>query len=456
MRFLALALAALSGMAAAQPVDEDALFSDAPTVDTTLVNKAGSVASFAGSADTSKLQVRFSGDVTALGQVNARRGSFPAFPPSDGSARMVATSSLDVSLPTRERALLTAEVAHEANVDTTSWSLREAFVDFDAGGLVWVRAGKQVLQWGRGMLWTPTDLVNVEGKTLVPRAGALEGVTGLRLLVPMGSSANLTGFVNLEKVDAADSLSGALRLEGLLGPVELAASGWAKPNRPHAAGLDASTGIRGVDLQAGMLWISGDLVPHATLVDGKWTLVQEDDHPQVRASAGIGKGFRIGGVPDRLRIDLEGFWNSRGYAADFLTDEAVHPYAAPMQVRLPASLAPLSSNPFLASFLKGDTAGDAATFALKSGLYRANQFGRAYLAGMTSLQQFVTEATTLTIQGLGNVQDGSGMVIAGLSWSGLHGFFWGVNGYWFWGDPRTEFALSGTGPAVDLRAGLRF
>lgn len=447
---------ALSGFAVAQPVDEEALFTDAPTVDSGLVNRTVPVSSSVPAQDTAKLQVRFSGDVTALGQVNARRGSLPAFPPSEGSARVVATTSLDVSLPSRQRALLTGEIAHEANVDTVAWSLREAFVDFDAGGLVWVRAGKQVLQWGRGLLWTPTDLVNVEGKSLVPRAGATEGVTGLRLLVPVGTSANLTGFVNLEKVDAADSLSGALRLEGLLGPVEVAASGWAKPDRPHALGLDASTGIRGTDLQAGMLWISGDLVPHAQLVDGKWTLVRKDDHPQVRASAGIGRGFRVGGVPDRLRLDMEGFWNSRGYAGDFLTDLSVHPYAEPMQTPLPASLRSLGSNPLLAAFLKGDTAGDAATFALKNGLYRANQFGRAYLAGMASLSQFGTEATTLTLQGVGNVQDGSGMGIVGLTWVGLHGFFWGVNGYWFWGDPQTEFALSGTGSAVDLRAGLRF
>jgi len=454
VRSLALPLL-LVGVAVAQPVDENALFSDTVMVDTTLVNKTGSVKSFAPSQDTSKFQVRFSGDVTAQGQWNHRTGALPFMAATDGSSRLVADLNLDVALASGQRALLTGEIDHEGSADTASFHLREAFVDFDMGKIVYVRAGKQVLQWGRGLLWTPTDLVNVEGKSLVPRAGSLEGSTGLRLLVPLGQRSNLTGFVNLAKVTDADSLSGAARLEGVLGPVEVAASGWVKPNRPHALGLDASTGFQGIDLQAGALWISGDLLPHAELVDGKWTLVQEDDHPQVRASTGIGTGFKVNGVPDRLRIDLEGYWNSRGYAADFLTDESVHPYAVPQQISLPASLLPLAKQ-LPASLLQGSTSGDAATFALSSGLYRANQFGRAYLAAMASFQRFVLDDMALSVQGLGNVQDRSGLATVGVSWSGMHGFFWSATGYWFWGDPLTEFALSGTGPAMDLRAGVRF
>ncbi|MEN9354756.1 MAG: hypothetical protein RL318_2081 [Fibrobacterota bacterium] len=450
---LGAALLALPSMGAAQPVDEDALFADTTILDTSLLNKTQA---FKAGEDPSKVQTRFGGSVTALGQANRRQGALPWMPSTDGSARLVGTMTLDVSLPSHERALLVGEVAHEGASDTTSFALREGFVDFEVGKVVWVRAGKQVIQWGRGLLWTPTDLVNVEGKSLVPRAGALEGTTGLRLLVPLGAQANMTGFVNLTRVTDADSLSGALRLESVVGPVEVAASGWAKPDRPHALGLDASTGVQGIDLQGGVLWISGDLLPHAQLREGKWALVTERDHPQVRASLGLGKGFAIAGVPDRLRIDFEGYWNSRGYAADFLTDQTVYNYEDPMALPLPSSLAPLAQNPLLANFLVGDTAGDASKFALKNGLYRANQFGRAYLASMVVLSQFLRQDMTLSVQGLGNVQDKSGLATVGLAWSGLHGFFAQGNGYWFWGDPRTEFALSGTGPALDLRAGVRF
>jgi hypothetical protein len=106
--------------------------------------------------------------------------------------------------------------------------------------------------------------------------------------------------------------------------------------------------------------------------------------------------------------------------------------------------------------LKGDTAGDAATFALQNGLYRTNQWGRAYVAGMASLTQFILDDMTLSAEGLGNLQDGSGTAILGLAWSGLQGFFWQTDFYWFWGDPRTEFALDGTGPAADVRVGIKF
>jgi len=453
LRSLALAAALLAGTVAAQPVDEDALFADTTVLEAAPVVKTESVKSSA--RDSARLQVRFGGDVTAQGQVSRRQGAIPLMSSSDGSARMVADLSLDVLLASGERALLTGEIDHEGSADTAAFHLREAFVDFDVGKVVWVRAGKQVLQWGRGVLWTPTDLVNVEGRSLVPRAGSLEGSTGLRLQAPLGPRSNLTGFVNLARVTDADSLSAALRLEGVLGPVEVAASGWAKPDRPLAAGLDASTGVSGFDFQGGALFLQGDLVPHAELVGGRWTLMQENEHPQVRASLGVGKGVAVGGLPDRFRLDLEGYWNSRGYASNFLTDETVRGYAKPMAIPVPASLQPLTRL-LPAALLQGDTAGDAATFALKNGLYRANQWGRAYLAAMASLQQFPVPDMTVSVQALGNVQDGSGLATLGLSWSGMHGFFWSGTGYWFWGDPRTEFALSGTGPALDLRAGLRF
>lgn len=449
--------AALGASVWAEPVDEAALFADTTMLDTTILNRTQRPLARSASDDSSRLQVRFGGSVTAQGQGNHRTGALPLMSGTDGSARVVGTTELDVSLASHQRALLVGEIDHEGSADTTSFHLREGFVDFELGKVVWLRAGKQVLQWGRGLLWTPTDLVNVEGKSLVARTGSQEGATGLRVLVPVGQNSNLTGFLNLTKVTASDSLSYALRMEGLLGPVEVAASGWSKPSHHvGAAGLDASTGFQGIDIQGGALWISGDLQPHAVLRDGKWALEEDHSQQQVRASFGVGKGFRVSGVPDRLRIDVEAYWNSRGYGAHFLQGDSLA-YADTVPVNLPSNLSKLiASNPLLASQLHGSTSGYAADFAIENGLYQTNQWGRAYVASMASFKQFILDDLTLSLEGLVNVQDKSGLGVLGLAWSGLHGFFWQSDLYWFWGDSRTEFALSGTGPAVDLRVGIQF
>ncbi|HVO38216.1 MAG TPA: hypothetical protein VMV03_04225, partial [Spirochaetia bacterium] len=48
---------------------------------------------------------------------------------------------------------------------TTILNIKEVFVDFNFANTVYFRAGKQVLQWGVGYFWNPTDLINVEHKS---------------------------------------------------------------------------------------------------------------------------------------------------------------------------------------------------------------------------------------------------------------------------------------------------
>jgi len=448
VKALAVAASLLCGAAAAQEVDESALFSD-----TAMVKPEPSTS--AKTDSVTKTQVRFGGSLEAVGQGSWKTGSVS--PSSDGAARMVGTANLDVKLPSGQRALGVFEVAHEGASDTTSWALRELFLDADIGGVVWFRAGKQVIQWGRGILWTPTDLVNVEGRTLVERPGAREGATGLKVQVPFGTGGSITAFAPLRHVDNSDSLALSLRGEMLVGPAEVALSTRFKQDAPQVVGLDFSTGLLGLDAEGGVLWLSGDPDPRAVLRDGAWHLEKDDTRRQVRASAGLGRAFTQGGVPDRLRIDVEGYWQSEGYSSDVLTDATVRPFAdtlwRPLDPRLVdggrALGIPLPKG--LAT-----TRGDGLTFLGGNGLFHPNQFGPLYLGTMVSYAKFLIPDLTLTLQALGNVDDRSGVGTLGVTWESLYGFHVQPLVYAFWGDPRTEFVLDGRGFALELRTGLRF
>jgi len=221
-------------------------------------------------ATDSGIQVSFSGDASAVGQVSWRRRGLDSSA-GDAGFSVVTDGTIQARLSTGSRVLVALEADHNATQDTTTFHLREAFVDGNILGYAWIRAGKQVLQWGRGILWTPTDLVNVEGKSLVPRAGSREGATGVRLQVPIGNRANAYLFSDLSGVRTADSLSVAWRLETTAGPSELAVSGWHQPESPTALGVDGSVGVRGWDLQAGAVWLSGDLVSRPKLENGRWS-----------------------------------------------------------------------------------------------------------------------------------------------------------------------------------------
>lgn len=435
---------------ASQEIDEASLFSD-----TTVVSAAVPAASVA-TDSVAKTRVLLGGDLEAVGQGSWKRSStIPGG--GDGAARMVGTAALDVRLPSGQRALAVFEVSQEASVDTTAYALRELFLDADIAGRVWFRAGKQVLQWGRGILWTPTDLVNVEGKTLVERPGAREGATGLRVAVPVGRG-SFSAFAPLSRVDAVDSLSAAVRAEAVLGKVEFALSSWFKKDAPHVVGADASTGLFGFDLQGGVLWLSGDLEPRAELQHGAWHLVKDDERGQVRASAGIGRGFKVNGVPNRLRIDFEGFWQSEGYGSDVLADGKARPYADTVWKPLDPKLEEAAqSMGFPVGRGIAIARGDGLGFLGGNGLYRPMNHAPLYLGGMVSFSKFLSLSdVTATVQTVVNMEDHSGLSTFAVGWQSLHGFQVQPIAYLFWGDKRTEFTLDGRGLALELRAGLRF
>lgn len=440
----------LSAALAEEGFDESSFFQDtAKSASSSTIVKTDSVVPLATAAGA---RVSFSGDLFAVGQASWRRGGLDTS--SSAGSMLVGDATIEARLSTGSKALAIFEVDQDVTHDSTSMHVREIFVDGNMGGVVWMRAGKQVLQWGRGVLWTPTDLVNVEGKTLVPRAGSREGASGVRLQVPVGKSANLYGFVSLAHVDAFDSLSAAWRAEAAVGPAEIAVSGWHKQNAPTALGLDGSTGVLGWDVQAGAVWLSGDMSPRPVVdANNQWNLVRDDSRQQVRAGGGVGRAFTVLGVPDRLRLDVEGFWQSDAIGADVLKDRASRAWApayqsTPTIVQIAGTTLPVSS-PTRSS--------NEAGFMLAHGLYVPNQLSWGYIAGMASLQKFVIQDLTLTVQALGNLEDGSGLGTAALSWQSFRGFSLALTGYWFWGGKTDEETfLSGSGPAIEARAGIRF
>jgi len=444
MNLLRVAILAGASLACAADIDEAAFFQDTAAAPADSVPresgkiKTDSVARSGPAADAGP-RVTFSGNLFAVGQASWRRGAIDSSTAS--GSQLVGDANVEARLSTGSRAMAIFEVDQDAIGDSSEFHVREMFVDGNVGnGHLWIRAGKQVLQWGRGILWTPTDLVNVEGKTLVPRAGAREGATGVRLQVPVGEASNLYAFVNLADASAFDSISAAWRAETVLGPAEIALSGWNRMDAPTALGADGSTGVWGWDVQAGVLWESGDIAPRPALDDSAhWILARDENRQQVRAGGGIGRDITVLGVPQRLRVDLEGFWQSDPIGSGILKQTAVHPWAGEsVEQRF---LAP-SLNEF--------------SFLALSGAYAPNQLSSAYIAGMATLQQFIQQDLALSVQALENLQDKSGLSTVGLSWTTFHSFTAQLTGYWFWGAPRTEEVVAGRGPALEARMGVSF
>ena len=92
------------------------------------------------------------------------------------------------------------------------------FVDFNfANNAIHFRAGKQVLQWGTGYFWNPTDLINVAHKSFTNLNALLDGVFGLRTDVTFSPSFHLYTFINLNGVKDLTNVAYAARTEFLAG-----------------------------------------------------------------------------------------------------------------------------------------------------------------------------------------------------------------------------------------------
>ncbi len=220
------------------PVDEAALFGDTNQV-------ADSASRAASPSDTAERKtVGFSGSVLAFGAETVPRAWFDDFDAARArqTAGAVGDLYLDARLLRGFRAFANAEVDLNADRgDSAALRVPEIFLDANIGRKAWFRAGKQVLQWGPGYFFNPTDLINVERKTLVRRLGAREGVFGAKAHVPFGTRSNLYGFLDADGVTRPDSASGAVKAEFLAGRSEMALMAWDGGGRDPVYGADLST-----------------------------------------------------------------------------------------------------------------------------------------------------------------------------------------------------------------------
>ncbi len=120
--------------------------------------------------------------------------------------------------------------------------IKEVFVDFNLANTAYFRVGKQVLKWGTGYFWNPTDLINIEHKSFTNTTALLQGVFGLRSDVVFSPKWHLYTFLNLNGVQAdASDVAFAARSEFLVGSTEFGVSSWLKWGKLPVFGADLST-----------------------------------------------------------------------------------------------------------------------------------------------------------------------------------------------------------------------
>jgi hypothetical protein len=380
--------------------------------------------------------VGFSGEITSAG-VETRGNSLAAL-----YAYTVADLYLDARLPQGAKVFANLEATLYGQTSSTDVALREMFLDFNVEHAVYLRAGKQVLQWGRCYLWNPTDLINIERRSFVTKIGNREGAYGVKAHVPFGTWLNLYSFLDTGMASDPDNTSAAFKMEWLIKNFEMAVSGWVKKNNHPVWGYDFSTRVLTVDIVGEASISKGQNHLVRVLNNGVLELSQDSEVWTPQACLDFSRKFQVGDFKDRLSINLEAYYNRNGYVENIFSDTTVYPYARP----LPDS----SGNaPVI-------TAGTQLDFFQQNHLYQSNYHARYYAAMFTSFSRFLLTDMTLNCNYIHNCVDQSGTLTAGVTYTELNNLTLGLLGLAYVGGPDKEYTFSGQKYAVQATAALAF
>jgi hypothetical protein len=292
---------------------------------------------------------------------------------------------VDVRLKKSFRAFVDLSLGYLAENQTTLLGVKEMFVDFNIANTVYFRAGKQVLQWGTGYFWNPTDLINIEHKSFGNLDALREGVFGLRSDVVFSPRIHLYTFLNFNAVEDISNAALAARMEFLVGSFEFAFSGWYKSTKIP---------VFGVDFTAPLFW-SLNLTGEASLSWGDnqdkmnttGVIYSIRDRLVPKIDVGLSRTFDAFDVQDRISVNAEFFYNDSGY------DEYMF------------ELLSLANRKV---FFSGD--------------YQPGFYGKYYAALFVTVNKFIVSDMTLALSGIGNFSDMSGIVMAALSYAPVNNF----------------------------------
>ena len=280
----------------------------------------------------------------------------------------------------REEIKIPYEVKSKTNID-------EFFVDFNLENRAYFRLGKQNLKWGRGYFWNPTDLVNIEKKTLDNMESSREGVFGGKVHIPFGVSKNIYFFLAPKEEESGDSMALSGKYEFLIKNTEMSFSFFKQQDLKALLGYDISTRVKGIDLRGELSMSSGD--NGYKLKDDFSGVYQIEDEIVSKISVGFTKSFDIGEEKDRVSFTGEYYYNGAGYDGDMLDN--------------------------IFEYMANNLSDERA-------LFDVNSYGKYYMGYFITVDKFPMVDSVLSINSLSNMSDNSHIVSSSVVYDLLDNF----------------------------------
>ncbi len=294
--------------------------------------------------------------------------------------------------------------------------IKELFVDFNIANAVYFRIGKQVLQWGTGYLWNPTDMINVEKKSFLNLTALRQGNFGLRLDIAFARAFHLFTYVEFEGAQDFSQMAVAGKAEFLIGQVETSLSAWWRGGKIPVFGWDISAPLFwSIDFHAEAALSWGD---NLDKMDTAGNVYQIRDQLVARVSAGLSRSFAVDNDDNRVIFNTEFYYNSSGY------DNNMFDVLSPTQ---------------LITFL--------------SGYYDPNDYGKFYGMVALTINKFLANQLTFTVSGIGNFSDLSFIAVGDFAYVPVYNFTIDFKILAYIGLNNREYTMSPTisGTSVTLK-----
>ena len=365
---------------------------------------------------TTSLDDEFEKESTALTGTLENRGLY-----SRPSGTLTAYGNLEIQLDVRlkknNKAFVNLQVLSSglATSNSLAFNVKEFFLDINLNRQAYFRVGKQVLQWGRNYFWNPTDLINVDHRDILNLTQSRSGTYGIKTHIPFGANLNIYSFLDFSAANKMSGIAAASKVEWVANGTEMALSFWGKRNLPLVFGADISTRLNDWDLSGELSYSGGELSDH---IVNTTTLVRRNT-PTYRTSLGITRYFEWE-YKDRIRLTLEGFYQTNGYDASIFSDK------------------------------------NKRAFLLQNNLYVPNNMGKAYGACFINISKFPISETNVNFNFLMNASDRSGVLSTGVQYAPVDHATLGVSLSHFVGPDNTEYTFAGNRLTAEANLTMSF
>jgi hypothetical protein len=216
----------------------------------------------------------------------------------------------------------------------------------------------------------------------------------------------------------------------------MAFSAWGRKNRVPVLGYDISSRLAQIDIAGEVSVFRRDNEKRMGQSGDSLFLENGPKEWAPRTALTLSHAFDVNGVPDRLLVSVEGYYNGAGTDSRMFDDTTLYKTDMPGPPRedfivngMPLSVdRPIPSMTRLAYFLG-------------NGLYRPNEHSYYYAAFFTSFSRFVNSNMTLSFNAIGNIGEKCAALAGTLAYRDLRDLSLSLTVLGYAGKKEREYTL---------------